>query len=135
MYTVELQQALLEPEPRPRLLLTPIFDLTKREESYFLTAHDWSSDFYFELECTQQQTQYILATKGRGERYAIVMLPHSVYKPVVQLIPEIDIDMAYMSYDHVGLSIVKGDCLDVLALGGVRLRVQDLIEPGNEGSR
>lgn len=138
-YTLELQQALLEPPGRPRLLLAPVVDVLRREDAYFITAHDWMGDIYFQLQCDAKQAQYVMGTSTNEfrmfEEYAIVMDPKSVHKPVAQLAGEIDVDYAYVIHDAADIVVVKGVCLDILTLEDSRLNVEDLLTPDSEETR
>jgi hypothetical protein len=138
-FTLELQQALLEPPGQSCLLLAPVVDLLKREDVYFLTAHDWMGDIYFQLECDEKQAQYVMATSTDDFRmfdeYAIVMKPKSVHKPVAQLAGEIDVAYAYVIHDAADIVVVKGVCIDILSLEDSRLNVDDLLIPDSEKER
>lgn len=136
LYTIELQQALLEPKPRPRLLIAAITDVMKRENSYFLTAHEWASNIYFQLECNEQHTRYILSTATNDARMfqdlAIVLVPKSVHKPIAQLTSEIDGETATVTHEPAKFFVVKGVCLEILTMGELQLDLKDLSE--NSGS-
>jgi len=138
-FTLELQHALLEPPGRPRLLLAPVVDVLKREDAYFITAHDWVADVYFQLQCDAQQAQYVVGHSTNDFRafdeYAIVMDPKSVHRPVAQLAGEIDVDYAYVIHDAAEIVVVKGVCLDILSLGDSGLNVESLVTADPEGKR
>jgi hypothetical protein len=130
-YTLELQQALLEPPGRSCLLLAPVVDVLKRENVYFLTAHDWIGSIYFQLQCDEKQAHYVMGTSTNEFRmfneYAIVMKPESVHKPVAQLAGEIDADHAHVIHEASDIVVVKGTCIDILSLKGSGLDEADLV--------
>lgn len=138
-YTIELQQALLEPAGLPRLLIAPVVDVLKKEEAYFLTAHAWMNNVFFQLRCDAEQVEYVLSTSADEFRmfgnYAIIIAPESVHKPVAQLAGEIDADYAYVVHDAADIVVVKGTCLDILALGDDILDPEDLLDPDSQEKR
>ena len=131
-FTLELQQALLEPPGRSCLLLAPVVDVLKRENVHFLTAHDWIGSIYFQLQCDEKQAHYVMATSTNEFRmfneYAIVMKPESVHKPVAQLAGEIDVDHACVIHEASDIVVVKGTCIDILSLKGSGLDEADLVD-------
>lgn len=135
-FTLELQKDLLEPPGRSRLLLAPVVDLLKREDTYFLTVHEWIGNIYFQLECDEKQAQYVMDTSindfSMFNEYAIVMKPKSVIKPVAQLAGEIDVDYAYVIHDAADIVVVKGECVDILSLEDSELSPYDLLSPDSE---
>ena len=138
-YTLELQQALLDPPGRSRMLLASVVDVLKREDGYFLTAHAWMSNIYFQLQCDEKHAQYVMSTSTNDFRifdeYAIVVSPKSVHKPVAQLAGEIDVDYAYVIHDATDIVVVKGTCIDILFLQDSRLDTEDFLPPDSEGKR
>lgn len=138
-YTIELQQALLKPLGRLRLFIAPVADVLKRDDTYFITAHDWTNDVYFQLDCDAKQAQYVLNSSTKDSRmfeeYAIVMKPRSVHKPVAQLAGEIDVDNAYVVHDAADIVVVKGTCIDILSLKDSRLDIEDLLTPNPDEKR
>jgi hypothetical protein len=121
-YTLELQQALLEPVGRSRLLIATVVDVLKRENDYFLTVQDWRFDIYFQLLCDAKQAQYVIESSTNDNvirkygDYAIVLKPESVHKPVAQLTGEIDDGSAIVTHKAADIVVVKGTCIDILSL-------------------
>jgi len=135
-FTLELQQALLEPPGRSRLLLAPIVDVMKRKDAYFITAHDLMSDVYFLLRCDEKQAQYVVRTStnmGRVllDEYAIVIRPEGALKPVAQLAG--DQESVYVI--PADIVVVRGVCLDILSLEHSRLDVKDLLSQDSDEKR
>jgi len=141
LYTIELQQALLQAE-KPRLLLSPIVDVIQQGDAYVLKLHDWMgfpSSIYYELHCNAEQSNYVLATANNGSRmfqdYALVMLPSSVQKPLAKFICEDDGDGAYVTDEASDIMVVKGACIDLVSLKAPGLSARDLIEATTEQSK
>ncbi len=135
-YTIELQQVLLEPPGHLRLLLARVVDIFERDETYFLMAHEWLSDVYFQLQCNAGHAQYALSTSSNELRgfaeYAIVMQPKSVHRPVAQLTGEIDGDSVYVTHEVADIIIVKATCIEIISLDDSVLDVDDLLGPKSE---
>lgn len=139
-YTIEFQQALLEPAGRARLVLAHVVDVLKAQDTYLLTAEEDNLEYhaYFRLQCDSQQAQYVLDTStgtlfGR-ERYALIIQIDSIHKPVAELDAQVDEDYAYIADEAAGILLIKGKCLDMLVLP-VHISMKDLIKfPDDEGS-
>ena len=131
-FTIELQRALFNPPGRSRLMIASIVDVIQQDDEFFFTAVGWMYGIYYQLQCTEEQLQYVLNISKNNtshfEEYAIVMNPRSVHKPVAQLVGELDIDYAYITHEVSDLTVVKGTCLDVLSIDSSVLEIEDLLD-------
>jgi hypothetical protein len=121
VYTVELQEALLNSGGRPALIYSTLVDIEKSGTGY--TAHFESFIYPFlslELRCGRNLTKRILASVGNlsEQNYAVVAkidslsrLRFSVMAHEVGDEPEVFVDT--VSPMHVA----RGECLDILYVG------------------
>lgn len=129
VYTIELQEALLQPPNRHHIVLASIVDVFKKSDSYFLTAAHWSGP-YFQLECSVDQVKYIRAQATQGNReyqeFAIVMTVASVHRPVAQLASEVSADEAVVVHEASSIVIIRGRCTDLFFIGDTMLAAEDI---------
>ena len=130
-FTIELQRALFEPPDRSLLVIAPIVDIIKHDNEYLFTAVDWRYKVDYQLQCNEQQIEYVLNTSKNNSDifkvYAIIINPESIYIPAVKLVDEMDIGDILESYNVSKIIVVKGTCLDVLSVGDDPVEIEELL--------
>jgi hypothetical protein len=129
LFTIHLQEALLEPLPRPTLLVANICDVIKSGGAYFVTAVETQSEWVFQLECNESQARYVLSTATNDDSffdyYAFVIVPKSINKSTSKELKDSEEEKPYIEDSE--FFTIKGTCLDVVVLEG-DIDVTDLFE-------
>ncbi|NQT61653.1 MAG: hypothetical protein HQ556_01735 [Candidatus Marinimicrobia bacterium] len=131
-FTIELQRALFNHTDRSRLVIGSIVDIMKQNNKFLLTAVDWQYGIDYQLQCNEQQVEYILniskVNSQTFEVYAIIINPESIHKPAVKLVDEMGGDDSYVTYDISDIIVVKGICLDVVSIGDDSVEIEELLK-------
>jgi len=123
IYTLELQEMVLDNNIRPILVYASIADIMKTDTGYkVILSNNFNLpifDLYYELILSEEQAKYILSQKGSiFDNYAIVADIKQVDR-----VSRISIDegfgdyASFLSVDILGYFIIRGKCLDILFVG------------------
>lgn len=130
VYTVQLQRALVREDNRPVSFIASVQDIEKSDNEYIVYFDKWSFDInldinlpiLFVLKCTEEQVKRILNQPNEilFENYAVIASISDVNKMRFNLTPyPIGEYGAYIEIDSSEIFIAKGNCLDLLFVGGI----------------
>ncbi|MFQ5904226.1 MAG: hypothetical protein ACE5JO_11095, partial [Candidatus Binatia bacterium] len=121
VYTLEVQNALLETDGRPILFHAPLADIEKAGNRYIVRFGGLSyPDIYFELECSPGQVRELLENQDDLSRrnYAVVAQIKRVFRPnlVVRAYPRKGEETG-IEIESSDIYMAEGTCVDLLYMG------------------
>lgn len=123
IYTIQVQQALLETQHRPILFHASLDDVFKQGDQYLARFVSWSyfpMVFHFELECTSEQAKRLIKnpTEMFANDYAIIAHIRNVCKPTFAVKPyPTGNEEAEVEIETSDVFLATGECLDFLYVG------------------
>lgn len=123
LYSLKLEDTLVNTGGRPVLIDKPIYDVARRGEKYFLYVYGPESTIRFILECNRELARRVADRALMSAEYAIVARILTVERAELKLVPgergtddEGEPLAAYeIEVDSSELFIARGDCLDVFS--------------------
>jgi len=136
LYSIDVQNVLLDPNERPYLFFVAIADIKKVKDEYILIADQFQTvnsrrdiNIHLRLVCDAEKVQRILEQKpSYFDRYAILATIRSIEKPALDIRPDIEYDLLAENdtfaethpddiYDYLDLKITCENYNTFIAIG------------------
>jgi len=117
MSSLELDDILANAAGRPILITTPIHDVARKGDKYFLYVHGPESTVRFVLECDQETARRVVKDSAGYSHFAIIARIFSVEKTDTRLKfqDEGGEDEAPVEVETSNVFFVRGHCLELLS--------------------
>jgi len=141
LYTIEVEDLLLQRQGRPLIGALPITDVRRDTEGYRLIAADSVCSLYLSLKCSEAQAEHAVSASKDDIRgypdFVLLFRPQAVHRPLAELVTysddRADYPISLIEVEAADLCVIEGKCLELLYVGYMDIDLEEIAGKGTPG--